>query len=263
MPSNADLIPPNGTGYQRWGLEQALAACPRLGATYREVYGSDEKDPRGEILWGEGANCNLEGRSKMITLPQFRERQARGALTCDCGGSFEECYPDTVLRVRLSNELGSGAHGSDPFCAVLLDEATQKVTGFSWGGICTRDELETRMLGRQPEEYSPTVVEHVLRALNMDPGDKLVFWDELAVLREARQGGAAFRLLCRLTLEQATQHANRGIFFTARDSSLLELCTTVGWKPVLESGHLAFLQHRDLKSLLVMLQVIEKLGASR
>jgi hypothetical protein len=263
MPSNADLIPQNGTGYRRWDLDQALAACARLGATYREVYGSDEKDPLGNTLWGEGANCNLEGRSRMITLPEFRDRQARGALTCDCGGSFEECYPDIVLRTRLTNELGSGEQGSHPFCTVLLDESTLNVTGFSWGAICTRDQLETRMLNRRPEEYSPTLVGELLRALDLAASDKLVFWDELAILREARQGGAAFRLLCRLTLEQATQHANRGIFFTARDSSLLELCTTVGWQPVLESGHLAFLQHRNLKSLLAMLQAIEKLGASR
>jgi hypothetical protein len=119
------------------------------------------------------------------------------------------------------------------------------------------------MLGRRPEEYSSALVAELLRALSLNATEKLVFWDELAILREARQGGAAFRLLCRLTLEQATKHANSGIFFTARDSSLLELCTTVGWKPVLESGHVAFLRHRDLTSLLMMLQVIEKFGPSR
>ncbi len=220
--------------------------------TYRNIFGDDE-------IWGEGAYCEKEGWGKMVSLSEFEQMLTDKTPFCRCGGKFIECHSPKILHERILGDLIK-TKASSPFCVLIISD--QEVNGFVWGTASNFSIIALRIIKaryRQREKLGKrevSVLREKLRIRNISSEEKLLYYDELAVQKTARQGISPVMFLVRFGLTHGYQNGCRhALFWTAKKSPIFKLALCVGFEVVHDTADgISFMFLEDFKSLLAILQ---------
>jgi len=222
--------------------------------TYRDTFGDNE-------IWGEGAYCEKEGWGRIIPLSEFKRMSAHHKVPfCQCGGRFIECYPRKVLRERIFKDLLK-TEASSPFC-VLITSSQGGVDAFTWGTAADLFIISARVINaryRQREksgEKEVSALREKLEIRNISLEEKLLYYDELAVQKNARRGIDPVMFLVRFGLTHGYQNGCRhALFWTAKKSPIFKLALCVGFETIHDTADgISFMLLEDFKHLLAILQ---------
>jgi hypothetical protein len=232
-------------------LFQQLIRC------YQEVFGSDEKTRKGEVIWGEGAYCTQEGWAKLVTLPAYRQAAEAGHPACpDCGANLALCYPTDKVGRKLKIELNS----SDldyAFCTLMKGNDEFPVAGFAWGAVCRPTELGQRLIDTRysdEPEKGKSIADPLVNKLKNHKMGPVLFFDEMGILPSFRGGIDPVRFLCRDGFEMARSHTTKAMFWTSERSKIFGITTSMGFVPYHYADGLVFLIHSNFDPLLRIIQ---------
>ncbi len=239
-------------------LEKDRETLINLVHCYQNVFGSDEK-ARGtnSPVWGEGAYCINEGRDKLIPLPQYKEQLSNGNNKCtDCGSPLAPCYPDSDVEAAIHRELTSS---ESSFITIMKGDSNTPVAGFSWGAVChSAEELGERLIDtRYPDnpKRGVQVADPLVDKLLKNGVTKVLFFDEMGIVREFRAGIDPVRFLARDGLEMAHDNGVRkAMFWTSTKSPIFRITTSMGFRPVMDADGLTFLINDNIEPLLKIVQ---------
>lgn len=202
---------------------QEKGLLPRLIRVYQVIFGDPD-------IWNEGAYCSREGWSKTISLEEYEERKREGRLRCECGGIFQPCYPSETLKARIIEELSDRERSG---LWIMESDNEFGIGGFIWGIVAEFEEIAQRILNaRYREREARGLIEiNKLRLRLKEKGllhGDFLYGDELAVLKEFRQG-LNHLYLVRLWAEHGyRQGTKKALFWTSEKSPLFKIALGFG-----------------------------------
>jgi len=163
---------------------------------------------------------------------------------------WNENWPIEKTLAKLQRELAG-----DCFLVVMRGEGSL-VSGFSWGALVSLEHLESRIepaLGIRPVGLA--------EALRKQGTERLVYFDELAVLESGRGGPDPVRFLLRPGLELGHGlGVFKTMFWSTPKSKIVPLATYMGYRPIFEVEHggkeIVFLLNSDFLPLLKVTQYL-------
>ena len=233
-------------------LQKNLSLFKELIRTYQEIFGDSDG-------WGEGAYCDKEGWSRLISFPEYRHRLMEKRLVCDCGGRFLLCYPSDALRRRIIREL-TPSDKKKPVCILIKETGTNRVVGFAWGVITSLENIVERVLLSSCQKREKGILEIIDKLRNslffLEDKQNILFGDEMAILKEFRKGIKPLAELVRMLFEHGVEHnCYQLIFWSSKKSSICKLAIKVGFQKIYESNNgTTFLFHKDFSFFLNLLR---------
>jgi len=163
---------------------------------------------------------------------------------------WNEQWPRDMVVTKLNRELKDGK----PFLVTMQGNERWPIGGFAWGALLPVNALELRIgeaLGTRP-----IGLEGILRARGVD---RVVYFDEFAILRQFRRGLNPIRFLLQPGLELGYQHGvHRTLFWSTPTSRVVPLSLYMGYQPVFsteaEGKEIVFLYNENFLPLLKMAQ---------
>lgn len=233
-------------------LQKNLSLFKELIKTYQDIFG----DPNG---WGEGAYCEKEGWSRLISLSEYHHRLMEKRLVCDCGGRFLPCYPSDALKRRIIKEL-TPSDREKPVCILMKEARTNHVVGFTWGVITSLENIVERILSSSCQKREKGILEIIDKLRNslnfLEDKQNILFGDEMAILKEFRKGIKPLAGLVRMLFEHGVENnCYQIIFWSSKGSSICKLAIKVGFQKIYESNNeTTFLFHKDFSFFINLLR---------
>jgi len=233
-------------------LQKNLPLFKELIRAYQEIFGDSDG-------WGEGAYCDKEGWSRLISLSEYRHRLMEKRLLCDCGGKFLACYPSRALKRRIIREL-TPSDNENPICILMKEAGTNHVVGFFWGVITSLENIVERILlssCQKREKGIMKIIDELKNSLNsLDDKQNILFGDEIAILKEFRKGIEPLAGLARMFFEHGIEYdCHQLVFWSSKESSICKLAIRIGFQKIYESNNgTIFLFHKDFSSFLDLLR---------
>jgi len=167
---------------------------------------------------------------------------------------WNEEWASEAVETKLRREVS--ARG---VIALLFQEG--RVAGFSWGAVTDPEGIIPRVVAsfpKQVEEASRGLTEGLLPLLP----DRFFFWDEIALLPEARGGLEPIRWLTLPVLQFAWNQGVRGVLFRSTpEAKIVRLTRLLGfqviWRREVRGLEEIYLFLSDLKPILTLAQRVD------
>ncbi len=180
---------------------------------------------------------------------------------------WEETWEEVETREKIESDITGE---SEPVLTMMDGNPENPIAGFSWGSLIETGSVAERikanllMKAESVDEQKIQSIENLLK----EKSDKILFYDEFAVLKEFRGGIDPIRFLFRPGLEMAfEQGVRQTIFWSTPESNIVPLAIFMGFKPIrtIEVGgkKIVFLYNADFRSVLKIAQSISTVKVKR
>lgn len=206
---------------------------------YQEIFGSIDNNGGS---WGEGAYCNKEGRSKTITLQEYKRLLKNNSTAkCSCGGNYVCFYPNEKVEEELNNVFRGGRG------IVSILKKNNDIIGFSWGGCLNLKDTKYK-LEKNQDIFIPA----------SELKNENFIFEELAVKSSERVGIEPIYRLVFSIIDYAVGNKINELFFrTSRKVSIYSLGKKIGAKDISTSKNdIRILKLKNLKGILFWLKAI-------
>lgn len=173
---------------------------------------------------------------------------------------WDERHTLPEINEKLRQELMG-----DSFLVLMEGNEEFPVGGFCWGAVIPVAEIEERVALARPGA-SREKVQGLIKTLYQKGlgNSKLLFLDELAVLRPFRGSLSPIQFLLRPGLELALEgRIKAALFWSSWESKIVPLAVYMGFEPVGNINGIIFLLNRDVTPLLKIAQNFDPRGATR
>ena len=201
--------------------------------TYREVFGSDERDGQGNVIWGEGFRCERCGKTYPLNLVLFK--------VCECGGPLTECYATDNLKSRLIDEIDINS-SNEGFCFSLKNNGV--TIGFLWGALTGKPEVVDQICnnGLKTQRHREDV------AKLFDDDERILYLAELGILRSSRVGLRPLVLMfTELFLLFQDKTIDSVVAWTSKSSQVYRITRALGFKLVAEIEGLCIIKDTKIR----------------
>jgi hypothetical protein len=171
---------------------------------------------------------------------------------------WQEIWSDIQVLTKLHRELRGQ-------CFLVIMEGNERwpVAGFAWGALTGIEELEERI--GEAIGLPLRGMDEVFKAHRID---KILYFDEFAILQPFRRGLEPIRFLLRPGLELGMREGvSQTLFWSTPESRITPLALLTGYEPILRIGagkkEIIFLFHPDVLSLLKMTRMMKQSTAAK
>ncbi|XOB40862.1 MAG: hypothetical protein ACKKMW_02230 [Candidatus Nealsonbacteria bacterium] len=169
---------------------------------------------------------------------------------------WEETWEEILVKEKIENEITG-----KPVLTIMGGNFENPVTGFSWGSLIDTDSVAERIKSglltkaESVDEQKVQSIENFLKKRS----DKILFYDEFAILSQFRGGVDQIRFLFRPGLEMAFEHGvKQTIFWSTPESKIVPLAIFMGFRPIstimISGKKVIFLYNSDFRSVLKIAQ---------
>jgi len=169
---------------------------------------------------------------------------------------FEKWEREAVLA-KINKELSGNS-----FLVVLRGNEISPVAGFCWGKILRIDGIENHVglaLGARPKG-----LEEVLKGLQRNEDDRVLYFHEFALLRQFRRGADPVKNLLIPGLQFGLKEGViRTLFWTTPESKIFNLARYMGYREIFGTMYrgkkILFMYNKDFRPLLKVAQMDSRL----
>jgi hypothetical protein len=172
-----------------------------------------------------------------------------------CQVFSEEPWHEKHSRERVIEKLKREVNPPNVRLVIMEGDKTTLVAGFCWGGVITPDQIPERVAQARFPEDLQRGKEKVKKLLEPLGDKKLLFLDELAVLKPFRKGPAPIQFLLRPLFELGWENNIKSVlFWTSEKSKIKALATYMGFSPLSTINEITFMFNPDFAPLLKIVQ---------
>lgn len=147
---------------------------------------------------------------------------------------WNEAWECEKIIAKIEREISSS---SCSFFTIMKGNSDFPVGGFCWGSVIPKGEIPQRVM----EAHAISTGEALDQVLNKIKGSKVLFVDEVAILKNFRKGIAPLQFLFRDLLEISLTERVGIICWTSRESKIYPFLLRFGFKRVGEAEDIVFL----------------------
>lgn len=173
-----------------------------------------------------------------------------------------ENWQEDEIFLKIKEEL----KGEKSFLVIIRGNEEWPVAGFAWGAIISLNEVEIRAekaLGQLPSGLLEIIKKE-------KKGDKILYFDEFAIISSFRKGLEPIRFLLKPALEFGVKEkVFQTIFWSTPESKVVPLARFMGYKTIFEclpekkKNKIIFLYNPNFQPLLKIAQKINSKDVAR
>lgn len=215
---------------------------------YQIIFG-EEHHTSGSV-WGEGAYCLKEGRSKKISLEKYKELQNNSNLKCECGSEYEIYHtPEAIIGSIKDNFNGEGVIRGR---VCFLTDNNDEVKGFSWGNIRTLNKVIEKLNKSYADPIEASEAEKIRKQVK---NENTLFFEEIGILRQKRGKPENTLALTAPILELSEEKKVKTLIFrTLKNSRVYSFSQKLGFKVVSEKEDRVIIVHKNIRLIFRLLK---------
>lgn len=207
---------------------------------YRTAFG--EKNNDSGSVWGEGAYCSAEGKSRKISIDEYNTLLKKGVAVCDCGSEYVPYHEKSTITESIKDNFYGNSVIRGRIC--FLTDHHDRVKGFSWGSI--RDTTE--VIEKLGQSYaSPLTKKEFQKIVNTIDSKLSLFFEEIAIDKSCRGISDNVLSLTAPILEISLENSVRPIIFrTLEGSRIYSFSQKIGFRTIFRKEGKPIIYHPNI-----------------